>query len=73
MTSPRRVRKECLNRVQEIIEANRVVEKTDLDEELLDDVREEDHESEAEAGQPQRDRQVLLDVVRAEARRLPPP
>ena len=72
LTSSRRVREECLNDVPEIIDVNSVIVKTDLNEEHPDDVHEEDHESEAEAGQPQRDRQELLDVVRAEVRRLLP-
>ena len=72
LTCPRRVREECLNDVPEIIDVNSVIVKTDLNEEHPDDVHEEDHESVAEAGQPQRDRQELLDVVRAEVRRLLP-
>ena len=72
LTSPHRVREECLNDVQEIIEDNNVLVKTDLNEELPDDVHEENHESVAEAGQPQRDREELLDTVRAEVWRPPP-
>ena len=45
-----------------INEANSVLVKTDLAEELPDDVHEGGHASEAEAAQPQRDREDFLDT-----------